>query len=168
MNAEINDASWLWHHRLAHASMDLLSKIIKKDLVIGLPKLNFEKNRICDACQLGKQTRASFKSKKVVSTSRALELLHLDLFGPTRTSSLGGKRYGFVIIDDYSRFTWVLFLAHKNETFSAFVKFHKKVTNEKNVQIISIRSDHGTEFENHDFKNFCTENGISHNFSVPR
>lgn len=91
MNAKINDASWLWHRRLAHVSMDLLSKIIKKDLVVGLPKLNFEKNRICDACQLGKQTRVSFKSKKVISTSRSLELLHMDLFGPTRTSSLGGK-----------------------------------------------------------------------------
>ena len=60
-------------------------------MVTHLPKLNFEKDRICDACQLGKQTKVSFKSKNIVSTSRPLELLHMDLFGPTRTTSLGGK-----------------------------------------------------------------------------
>ena len=89
--------------------MHSLSKLIKKELVIGLPKLNFEKDRICDACQLGKQTRVSFKSKNIVSTSRPLELLHMDLFGPTRTTSLGGKWYDFIIIDDFSHFTWVFF-----------------------------------------------------------
>ena len=71
--------------------MHSLSKLIKKELVIGLPKLNFEKDRICDACQLDKQTRVSFKSKNNVSTSRPLELLHMNLFRHTRTTSLGGK-----------------------------------------------------------------------------
>ena len=91
LNAKANETSWLWHRRLAHISMHSLSKLIKKELVLGLPKLNFEKDRICDACQLGKQTRVSFKSKNIVSTSRPLELLHMNLFGPTRTTSLGGK-----------------------------------------------------------------------------
>ena len=91
LNAKINETSWLWHRRLAHISMHSLSKLIKKELVLGLSKLNFEKDRICNACQLGKQTRVSFKSKNTVSTSRPLELLYMDLFGPTRTTSLGGK-----------------------------------------------------------------------------
>ena len=68
--------------------MHLLSKLIKKELVIDLLKLNFEKERICDACQMGKQIRVSFKSKNIVSTSRPLELLHMDLFKSTRTTSL--------------------------------------------------------------------------------
>ena len=142
--------------------------MISRNLVKGLPKIDFDKFRICDACQLGKQTRGSFKSKNIVSTSRPLELIHMDLFGPTRTTSLGGKKYGLVIIDDFTRFTWVLFLAYKDETFSVFEKFYKKVINEKNLTLVNIRSDHGTEFENQFFEKFCEENGIGHNFSVPR
>lgn len=64
-----------------------------------------------------KQTRVSFKLKKVVSTSKPIEFLHIDLFGSLRTRSLGGKYYGFVIVDNYSRFTWTLFLTHKEEIF---------------------------------------------------
>ena len=90
-----------------------------------------------------KQVRNSFKSKNLVSTSRPLELLHIDIFGPMDVLSMGGKSYDFVIVDDYSRFTWVYFL-------------------------ISVRSDHGSEFENHDFETFCNEHGYDHNFSAPR
>ena len=113
---DVND-SWLWHRRLGHASMKTLSKLVKNDLVIGLPKLNFNKDKICDACQFGKQVRSSFKPKNLVSTSRLLELLHMDLFGPMDVISMGGKSYGFVIVDDYSRFTWVYFLAHKDKHY---------------------------------------------------
>ena len=85
--------------------MKTLSKLVKNDLVIGLPKLKFDKDKICDACQFGKQVRNSFKSKNSVSTPRPLELLHIDLFGPMDVLSMGGKSYEFVIVDDYSRFT---------------------------------------------------------------
>jgi len=93
MNSTINETSWLWHCRLSHASIYLLSKLCKKDLVRDLPKLSFKKDKICDACQFGKQVKTSFKPKGFILTTRPLELLHMDLFGPTRTSSLGGKRY---------------------------------------------------------------------------
>ena len=76
---DVND-SWLWHRRLGHAGMKTLSKLVKNDLVIEFPKLNFDKDKICNACQFGKQVRNSFKSKNLVSTSRPLELLHVDLF----------------------------------------------------------------------------------------
>ena len=99
---DVND-SWLWHRRLRHASMKTLSKLVKNDFVIGLLKLSFDKDKICDACQFGKQVRNSFKSKNLVSTSRLLELLHVDLFGPMDVLSIGGKSYGFVIVDDFSR-----------------------------------------------------------------
>jgi hypothetical protein len=100
-----NEDSWLWHRRLSHVHFDLLNKIVSKDLVIGLQKIKFEKDKLCDACQKGKQTRVSFKPKNIVSTSKPLELLHLDLFGPSRIRSLGGNYYRFVIVDDFSRFT---------------------------------------------------------------
>ena len=117
--------------------MDFMSKLIRKDLVRGLAKVRLETNKLCDACQLGKQTRNSFRPKNIVSTSRSLELIHMDLFGPTRITSLGEKKYGLVIVDDYSRFTWILFLAHKDETFLAFIKFYKRVSNEKKILLLS-------------------------------
>ena len=163
-----NDETWLWHRRVAHANMDHLGKLVSKELVIGLPKLRFEKDVLCDACQKGKQVKASFKSKNIVSTTRPLQLLHMDLFGPSRTMSFGGNYYALVIVDDYSRFTWTLFLANKSDAFRAFKRLAKVIQNEKNLHISSIRSDHGGEFENNLFETFCEENGIEHNFSSPR
>ena len=103
-----------------------------------------------------------------MSTSRPLELIHMDLFGPTRVASLGGIHYAYVLVDDYSKYTWEYFLAHKNDAFKAFKNFSKRVQKEKGFCISTIRSDHGTEFENEFFKTFCNENGISHTYSSPR
>ncbi|XP_070040640.1 uncharacterized protein [Nicotiana tomentosiformis] len=86
----MSDDPWLWHKKLGHASMHLIDKLPKHDLVIGLPKLNFSRSHVCDACQIGKHTRNSFKIKDIVSTSKPLQLLHIDLFGPTRTTSIRG------------------------------------------------------------------------------
>ena len=133
-----------------------------------MPKLEFTKDKPCDAYQKGKQSKSSFELKNIVSTSRPLELIHMDLFRPIRVTSLGGMHYAYVLVDDYSRYTWVYFLAHKNDAFKAFKKFSKRVQKEKGFCISSIRSDHGTEFENEFFKNFYSENGISHMFSSPR
>jgi hypothetical protein len=147
----MSEDSWLWHRRLTHVNFDLLNKIVSKDLVLGLPKIKFTKDHLCDACQKGKQTRISFKSKNIVSTTRPLELLHMDLFGPSRIKSLGGNYYGFVIVDDFSRFCWTIFLVSKSDTFAAFERFAKLSQNKLNTNIVSIRSDHGGEFENHLF-----------------
>jgi len=144
--------------------MEHLNKLISKDLVIGLPKLKFKKDRLCDACQKGKQVRFSFNSKNIVSTTQPLQLLHMDLFGPSRTMSFGGNYYALVIVDDYSRYTWTLFLTHKRDVFHAFKKLAKIIQNKKNLKIASIRSDHGGEFETKDFESFCDEHSIKHNF----
>ena len=100
--------------------MHTLAKLISKDLVNGMPKLNINFDHVCGTCQQGKQTRGSFKSKNIVSTTRSLELLHIDLLEPTRTISLGGKKYALVIVDDFFRYIWILFLVTKDETFKAF------------------------------------------------
>ena len=131
------DESWLWHKRIAHINMEHLTKLISKDLVIGLPKLKFEKDRLCDACQKGKQVRVSFKSKNIVSTTQPLQLLHMDLFGPSRTISFGGNYYALFIVDDYSRFTWTLFLVHKRDAFHAFKKLTKIIQNKKKANQLS-------------------------------
>ena len=166
--ASHNEEKWLWHRRLGHASMHTIKKLAKRDLVRGLPSCNFEYDHICDACAKGKQTRSSFKSKNSISTSKPLELLHMDLCGPIPIQSLGHNKYIFVIVDDYSRFTWVCFLKEKNETFKEFSKLCKQLQVQTNSQIISIRSDHGREFDQKEFTEFCNKHGIAHNFSAPR
>ncbi|KAL8116542.1 hypothetical protein AgCh_022894 [Apium graveolens] len=165
--ATVQDQQYLWHRRLGHVHMDLLRKISSHDLVRGLPKLKYKKIEPCLACQLGKQVKTSFTAKNKVSTYVPLQLLHLDLFGPERYVSLGGKNYAFVIVDDYSRFTWVLFLRTKDE---AFVEFKDLITNletKYSFKLKTIRSDHGGEFEK-DFITFCKSRGITHEFSAPR
>ena len=134
--------------------MDLLGELCKDDLVIGLSKIKFSKDKVYGPYQMGKQTKSSFTLKNTISTSRPLELSHLDLFGPSRNASLGGMFYAFVIVDDYSRFTWVCFLAHKDDAFKAFKNLAKRVQNEKGFCITTIRSDHGRKFENDSFKVF--------------
>jgi len=84
----------------------------------------------------------------------------MDLFGASRTMRFGGNYYALVIVDVYSRFSWNLFLAHKRDAFHAFKKLAKIIQNKKNVNIASIRSDHGGEFENKDFELFYVENVI--------
>ena len=123
---------------------------------------------MCDVCQKGKQVKTSFKSKQHIFTSNPLELIHMDLFGPSRTRSLGGNYYALVFVDDYSCFTWTFFISSKSETFQVFRKFAKVVQNEKDLKIKSIRSDHGGEFQNESFEKFYEHHGISHNFPAPR
>ena len=85
--------------------MDLILKIFKNDLVKGLPKIGFQKDNFCEGCQFGKQIKISFKSKNQISTSKHLQLLYINLFGPSRYVGLSGKYYTFIIVDDFSRYT---------------------------------------------------------------
>jgi len=92
----------------------------------------------------------------------------LDHFGPARTKSIGGKRYGLIIIDDYTISTWVRFLNHKNEAFRVFSKFMKHVQNEKSLSSIVLRNDHDGEFENENFQDLCENFGIKYNSPLVR
>ncbi|GJW98400.1 retrovirus-related pol polyprotein from transposon TNT 1-94 [Tanacetum coccineum] len=165
--ASIDDTSTLWHRRLGHANMRLIQSLSSKELVRNLPKLIFE-NHFCDACNIGKQVHASHKSKNIVSTTKCLELLHMDLFGPSAVQSYGGNFYTLVILDDYLRYYWTRFLKHKNEAFDHFEILSKKIQVQKGCPIISIRTDHDREFDNKvQFRAFCDANSITHNFSAP-
>nr|GEV32207.1 hypothetical protein [Tanacetum cinerariifolium] len=107
--------AWLWHRRLSHLNFDCINLLSKKDVVIGLPKLKYVKDQLCSSCKLTKAKRSSFKSKAVSSSKGRLNLLHMDLCGPMRVASINGKKYILVIVDDYSRYTWTLFLHLKDE-----------------------------------------------------
>ena len=95
----------------------------------------------------------------------------MDLMGPMQVETIAGKMYVFMCVDDFSRFTWVDFLKEKSETFDVFKKLCKKLKNEKDVnigKIIRTKSDHGKEFENGIFVEYCDKHGITHEFFAPK
>ncbi|GJV34537.1 retrovirus-related pol polyprotein from transposon TNT 1-94 [Tanacetum coccineum] len=108
--------SWLWHRRLNHLNFGTINDLARKDLVRGLPRLKFEKDHLCLACQLGKSKKHTHKPKAENTNLEVLNTLHMDLCGPMRVQTINGKKYILVIVDDYSRFTWVKFLRLKDET----------------------------------------------------
>jgi hypothetical protein len=135
---------WLWHCRLAHVGMRNLAKLQKGKHILGLTNVSFEKDRICSTCHARKQVGAKHPVKNVMTTERPLELLHMDIFGPVAYISIGGNKYGFIIVDDYSRFTWVLFLHEKSKVQGIFMKFARRAQNEFDVKIKRVRSDNET------------------------
>jgi hypothetical protein len=96
---------WLRHRRLGHIGMKQLNRLVKHDLVRGLKDV-FEKDKLCNSCQASKQDGNTHPKKSMMSTSKVFELLHMNLFGPTQYTSIGENKYGFVIVDDYTRYTW--------------------------------------------------------------
>nr|GEY04866.1 hypothetical protein [Tanacetum cinerariifolium] len=162
------DESNLWHRRLGHVNFKTINKLVKGNLFRGLPSKDFTNENSCVACKKGKQHRASCKSKTVSSVDQSLFRLHMDLFGPTFVKSLSKKSYCLVITDDYSRFSWVFFLASKDETPSVLKTFIIGLENLLSLKVKIIRCDNGTEFKNDDLNQFCGLNGIEREFSVPR
>nr|GFA58383.1 copia protein [Tanacetum cinerariifolium] len=119
--------SWLWHQRLSHLNFTTINNLVKNNLVQGLPKMKFEKDHLCFACEQGKIHRKHHKSKTVFASNKPLYLLYIDLCGPMRVQSINGKRYVLVVVDDYSRYTW------------------------------RVRTDNGTEFKNKTLAKFFDE-----------
>ncbi|GJT09375.1 retrovirus-related pol polyprotein from transposon TNT 1-94 [Tanacetum coccineum] len=116
INRDTSTKSWLWHQRLSHLNFDTINNLAKNDLVTGLPKFQYHKAHLCPSCEQGKIKRASHPPKPVPNSKQRLHLLHMDFCGPMRIASINGKRYVLVIVDDYSRYTWVHFLRSKDET----------------------------------------------------
>ena len=151
---------------MGHASYKHLSILSKYESVLGIPKLSRISNVVCGPCQLGKQTKVKHSSIQTSATSRPLELLHLDLMGPTRTESLGGKRYIMVMVDDFTRYTWVILLRSKSDASQHIEALCTRLQNEKSLKIDRIQSDHGKEFENSYMDSLCTRSSISQEFST--
>nr|GEW62186.1 hypothetical protein [Tanacetum cinerariifolium] len=162
------DESMLWHRRLGHVNFKIINKLVKENLMRGLPTKCFENDQTCVACLKEKQHKASCKSKIQNSISQPLFMLHMDLFGPTFVSSLMHKKYGLVVTDDYSRYTWVLFLKTKDETIGILKKFITEIENLVDKKVKVTRCDNGTEFKNSVMNDFCAMKGIKREFSVAR
>nr|GEX41109.1 putative ribonuclease H-like domain-containing protein [Tanacetum cinerariifolium] len=162
------DESNLWHRRLGHINFKTMNKIVKGNLVRGLQSKVFENNHTCVACKKGKKHKASCKSKPISSVSQSLQRLHMDLFGPTFVKSLNKKSYYLVVTDDYSRFSWVFFLATKDETSTILKTFITGIENQINHKVKIIRRHNKTKFKNHDLNKSCKMKWIKREFSVAR
>jgi hypothetical protein len=147
---------WLWHCRLADVGMKNLHELLKEGHILALTDVHFEKDRICSTCQARKQVGVHHPHKNIMTTERPLELLHMDLFSQIAYISIDGSKYCPIIVDDYSRFTWVFFLQEKYQTQETLKKFLRRAQNEFRLRI-KIRRDNGTEFKNSQIEGFLEE-----------
>ncbi|KAJ9555500.1 hypothetical protein OSB04_010114 [Centaurea solstitialis] len=138
----------LWHRRLSHLNYATSNQLAKAGLVTGLPSLNFTKEQLCSACEMGKIKKSSHKLKVEHSTTKPLQLLHMDLCGPMRVQSINMRKYVLVIVDDFSRYTWVNFLRSKDGAPDIIISFIKNVQVRLQLPVQVIRTDNRTEFKN--------------------
>jgi hypothetical protein len=131
---------WIWHRRLAHVGMNQLSKLSKRDLVVGLKDVKFEKDKLCSACQAGKQVACSHPTR--------VSCPHLDHWSSCIWICLAQQPIRalvviviVLIVDDYSRYTWVFFLHDKSIVAELFKKFVKRAQNEFSCALVKIRSE---------------------------
>ncbi|GJT35600.1 putative ribonuclease H-like domain-containing protein [Tanacetum coccineum] len=163
------DESTRWHRRMAHVNFKTINKLAKEGLVDGLPLKVFTNEHNCVACNKGKQHKASYKHISAVRLiTETLQLLHMDLFGPTNIRSIDQKYYSLVVTDDFSRFSWTFFLSTKDETFYVLKEFITLIENQLNKKVKGIRCDNGTEFKNAKLIELCGEKGIKRDYSNPR
>ncbi|GJX22795.1 putative ribonuclease H-like domain-containing protein [Tanacetum coccineum] len=158
-----------WHRRMAHVNFKTINKLAKEGLVDGLPLKVFTNEHNCVACNKGKQHKASYKPISAVRLiTDTLQLLHMDLFGPTNIRSIDQKYYSLVVTDDFSRFTWTFYLGTKDETFYVLKEFIALIENQLNKKVKGIRCDNGTEFKNAKLIELCGQKGIKRDYSNPR
>nr|GEX61293.1 retrovirus-related Pol polyprotein from transposon TNT 1-94 [Tanacetum cinerariifolium] len=168
MDRASSTKSWLWHQRLSHLNFDTINDIAKNDLVSGLPKFKYHKEHLCSSCEQGKRKRAYHPPKLVSNSRQRLQLLYMDLCGPMRIASINGKRYVLVIVDDYSRYTWVHFLRCKDEAPEVIKTFLKRITVVLQSPVIIIRTEKCTKFINQVLKEYFDSAGISYQVSSIR
>nr|GEU33211.1 retrovirus-related Pol polyprotein from transposon TNT 1-94 [Tanacetum cinerariifolium] len=160
--------AWLWHRCLSHLNFDTINLLSKNDIMIGLLRLKFVKDHLCSFYELGKAKRKSFQTKTTPSSKRRLQLLHMDLCGPMWVESINGKKYVFVIVDDYSRYTWTHFLRSKDETPKVIIDFLRLVQRGLHAQVRIVQTNKGTEFLNKTLHAYFASEGINHQTSVAR
>nr|GEW36028.1 ribonuclease H-like domain-containing protein [Tanacetum cinerariifolium] len=160
--------SWLWHHQLSHLNFVTLNKLAKDGLARGIPRLKFQKDHLCSVCALGKSKKSSHQPKAEDTNQEKLYPLHMDLCVPMRVASINGKMFILVIVDDYSRFTWVEFLRSKDEAPEAIIKCIKNIQVRLNAIVCNVRTDNGTEFFNQTLRELYKNVGISHQTFVSR
>ncbi|GJT28320.1 retrovirus-related pol polyprotein from transposon TNT 1-94 [Tanacetum coccineum] len=150
----LESVNWVWHKRLSHLNFKNINKLAKQNKVLGLPSLVYSKGKPCSTCEKEKHKRASFKTKQNFSIMKCFHLLHMDLFGPSSPRSITHEKYTLIIVDEYSRYTWVHFLKKKSHAAEMIVSFIRMVETQNDVKVKQIRTDNETEFRNSELESF--------------
>ena len=160
-----NTQSKLWHDRFGHLNYRYLQQLNSKEMVIGLPQVQFSKG-VCPGCEVGMHPKEKYDKGKSWKATTVLELVHSDVAGPFPVPSFGKARYVLTFIDDFSRYTWVFFLLHKSEVFDKFIIFKAQAEKQSGKVIKILRTDNGREYVNSRLIDFCTHEGIDLQHSV--
>ena len=157
-----SEAAKLWHMRLGHAGEKSLNLLIKQGLLKGVSSCKLD---LCEHCINGKTTRVKFGTS-IHKTQGILDYVHSDVWGPSKTRSLGGRHYYVTFVDDFSRRVWVYTLKTKDEVLGVFIKWKKMMETQTCRKIKHLRTDNGGEYKNDQFTKFCEDEGIVRHFTV--
>nr|GFC16529.1 zinc finger, CCHC-type [Tanacetum cinerariifolium] len=140
--ANVDNQAWLWHARLGRLNFDNISKMTRKNLVDGIPRIDHA-GHVCDACLLGKHNRTPFPNQAKFRSKNPLDLVYRDLCGPISPATHSGKKLIFLLVDDCTRFMWAYFLTSKDETLTTFKEFRQQIEIELRMRIRMLRTDRG-------------------------
>ncbi|KAJ0590430.1 putative RNA-directed DNA polymerase [Helianthus annuus] len=164
--SKTEDIAWLWHARLGHLHFDAIKEMTRKNLVHGVPQISHA-SQVCDACLLGKHSRAPFPNQAKFRSLKPLDLVYGDLCGPITPPTHAGKKYIFLLVDDCTRYMWAYLLTSKDQAFETFKEFKEKVEKEAQTKLKMLRTDRGGEFTSAEFNKYCKTNGIARQLTAP-
>jgi hypothetical protein len=153
MFARTAEAPWLWHALYGHISFHALKSLAGKDMVRGLPHFDHV-NQVCDGCMIAKHRRAPLPMSSEFRATDTLELLHTDMCSPISPQKFSGKKYFLLVVDDCTRYMWIVLIKSKDEALSSLKKIKNSTKNQLNLKVKAIRTDIGGEFTSHEFSRF--------------
>ncbi|KAK3133143.1 hypothetical protein QOZ80_6AG0532910 [Eleusine coracana subsp. coracana] len=164
--ARRDDDAWRWHERFGHLNFEALKQLGVKEMVRDLPHIDHVE-QLCDVCVLTKQRRFPFPQQTSFRAKERLELVHGDLCGPVTPATPGGRRYFLLLVDDLSRYMWVMVLGSKGEAADAIRRAQAAAEAECGRKLRVLRTDNGGEFTAAEFAAYCAEEGIQRHYSAP-
>ena len=166
ISREEDQEGWLWHHRHCHQNFRAINELRRGEMVRGLPNISFS-DGVCKNCVAGKHSQRKFPSSSAYRATRRLELIHEDICGPIKPSTIGGRRYFLLLVDDFTRIMWVFFLQEKSEAFQHFKIVKNLAESESGEKLKCFRTDRGGEFNSEEFGYYCDMNGIKRQLIAP-
>lgn len=166
--ADNEPASELWHQRYGHLSWGRMDKLVRGEMVNDFDYKPGKNNQLCEACTEGKQTRKSFTVKPEITSKAALELVHSDVCGKMDVPSLSGSEYIVTFVDDKTRYAWTYMVKRKSDVFEKFREWRALAEKTVGASLKTLRSDNGGEYISGDFERYLTEEGIRHEYTVPK
>jgi transposase InsO family protein len=160
------DEAWQWHERFRHLHFEALKRLSEKGMVRGLPSLDHVE-QFCDVYVLTKQRRLRFPQQSSFRAKERLELMHGDLCGPVTPATPGGRRYFLLLVDDLSRYMWVVVLGSKGEAADAIRRAQVASEAECGRKLRVLRTDNDGKFTAAEFASYCVDEGVQRHYSTP-